>query len=72
MQERWAIPGPRSLLSLKPQNLKSSKSPAVNPKKLETGLRTNSAGFPYTLLLRIEAIGFPTLGLLLYINQLNP
>ena len=37
----------------------------VNPKKLETGLRTNSAGIPYTLLLRIEAIGFPTFGLLL-------
>ena len=32
----------------------------VNPRKLETGLRTNSAGIPYTLLLRIEAIGFPT------------
>ena len=39
----------------------------VNPKKLETGLRTNSAGIPYTLLLRIEAIGFPTFGFLLYI-----
>ena len=38
----------------------------VNPIKLETGLRPNSAGIPYTLLLRIEAIGFPTLGLLLY------
>ena len=37
----------------------------VNPKKLETGLRTISAGIPYTLLLRIEAIGFPTFGLLL-------
>ena len=37
----------------------------INPKKLETGLRTNSAGIPYTLLLRIEAAGFPTLGLLL-------
>ena len=36
-----------------------------NPKKLETGLRTNRAGIPYTLLLRIEAIGFPTFGLLL-------
>ena len=33
----------------------------MNPIKLE-----NSAGIPYTLLLRIEAIGFPTLGLLLY------
>ena len=32
----------------------------VNPKKLETGLRPNSAGITYTLLLRIEAIGFPT------------
>ena len=38
----------------------------VNPRKLETGLRTNSAGIPYTLLLRIEAIGFPTFGLLLF------
>ena len=38
----------------------------VNPIKLETGLRPNSAGIPYTLLLRIEAIGFPTFGLLLH------
>ena len=37
----------------------------VNPKKLETRCRTNCAGIPYTLLLRIEAIGFPTVGLLL-------
>ena len=36
----------------------------VNPKKLETGLRTNSAGMPYTLLSGIEAAGFPTFGLL--------
>ena len=36
-----------------------------SPKKLETELRPNSAGIPYTLLLRIEAIGFPTFGLLL-------
>ena len=43
-----------------------SKLHTVNPKKLETGLRTNSAGIPYTLLLRIEAVGFPTFGLLLY------
>ena len=27
----------------------------VNPIKLEPGLRPNSAGIPYTLLLRIEA-----------------
>ena len=32
----------------------------ANPKKLETGLGTISAAIPYTLLLRIEAIGFPT------------
>ena len=38
----------------------------VNPKKLETWLRTNSAGIPYTLLLKIEAIGFPTFGPLPY------
>ena len=38
----------------------------VKAKKLETGLRPISAGIPYTLLLRIEAIGFPTFGLLLY------
>ena len=37
----------------------------VNTKKLETGLRTNSAGIPYALLLMVEAIGFPTFGLLL-------
>ena len=36
----------------------------VNPIKLETGLRPNSAGIPYTLLSRIEAMGFPTFGLL--------
>ena len=41
----------------------------INPKKLETGIRTISAGIPYTLLLRIEAIRFPTFGLLLYINE---
>ena len=34
------------------------------PRKLQAGLRTNSAGIPYTLLLRTEAIGFPTFGLL--------
>ena len=38
----------------------------VNPIKLETGLRPNSAGIPYTLVLRIEAIGFPTFRLLPY------
>ena len=37
----------------------------VNAVKLETGLRLNSAGIPYTLLLRIEAIGFPAFKLLL-------
>ena len=35
----------------------------VNPKKLETGLRTTSAGIPLTLVFRIEAIGFPIFGL---------
>ena len=38
----------------------------VNPKKLETGIRTISAGIPYTLLFRIEAKRFPTFGPLLY------
>ena len=37
----------------------------INPKKLEIGLRTKSAGIPYTLRLRIEANGFPTFRLLL-------
>ena len=37
----------------------------VNPRKLETGLGRISAGIPSTLLLRIEAIGFPTFGRLL-------
>ena len=41
----------------------------VNPKKLETGFRPNSAGIPYTLLLRIGAMGFPIFGLLLYIQD---
>ena len=40
-------------------------NPRVNPKKLETGLRTISAGIPYTLFLRIEVIGFSTFGVLL-------
>ena len=38
----------------------------INLKKLETGVRTNSVGIPYTLLSRIEAIWFPTFGLLPY------
>ena len=45
----------------------------VNPIKLETGLRPYSAGILYTLLSRIEAIGFPTFGLLLQnLKALNP
>ena len=44
---------------------RASQPPTVNSIKLETGLRPNSAGIPYTLLLRIEAMGFPTFGLLL-------
>ena len=36
------------------------------PQKLEAFLRTNSAGIPYTLLLGIEAIEFPTICLLPY------
>ena len=46
-----------------------STSSIVNPETLETGLRTNSSGIPYTALFRIEAIGFPTLGRLLYVNH---
>ena len=46
------------------------KTSTVNPIKLETGLRPNSAGIPYTLLFRIEAIGFPTFRLLLYTRML--
>ena len=45
----------------------------VNPIKLETGLRPNRAeraGIPYLLLLRIEAMGFPTFWLLLYTDRL--
>ena len=41
----------------------------VNPIKLETGLRPNSAGIPYTLLLGSEAIVFPTFWLLLYVSR---
>ena len=41
----------------------------VEAKKLETGLRPNSAGIPYICitLIRIEATGFPAFRLLLYI-----
>ena len=42
----------------------TSLDPMLNPKKLETGVRTISAGISYTLLLRFEAIGFPNFGLL--------
>ena len=42
----------------------SWKGSTVNPRKLETGLRPNSAGIPYPFLLRVEAIGFPTFTLL--------
>ena len=38
---------------------------------METGLKPNSAGIPYTLVLRIEAIGFPTFGLLLYLPMIR-
>ena len=47
------------------QGFKSCNQPTVKPIKLETGLRPNSAGIPYTLFLRIEAIGFAIFGLLL-------
>ena len=36
----------------------------MSPNKLEAGVRTNSAGIPYTLLLRIGALGFPPFELL--------
>ena len=39
----------------------------MNPIKLETGLRPNSAGIPFLLLLSLEAIEFPTFGLLRYL-----
>ena len=48
---------------------KGSNVPTVNPIKLETGLRPNSSGIPYTLLLGIEAVGFPTFWLLLYMVE---
>ena len=72
-QQYLRIPGPEARIPQRnpvriDQNLRVKKTPSasiVNPKKLETGLRPNSAGIPYILLLRIEAIGFPTFGLLL-------
>ena len=48
------------------KRLRSSGSIVKPRKRLETGIGTKSARIPYTLLLRIEAIGFPTFGLLLY------
>ena len=43
----------------------------MSPIKLETGLRPNSAGIPYALLVmsRIEAMGFPTFGLLPFLTD---
>ena len=45
-----------------PHSVRTLRAEARN---LETGLRPNIAGIPYTLLLRVGAIGFPTFGLLL-------
>ena len=53
----------RANCHLEPKAL--SLHPVANPKKLETGLRTNRAGVPSASLLRIEAVGFPTFLLLL-------
>ena len=59
-----------SRLSVRSSRIRAvGRSTTVNPIKLESGLRPNSAGIPYTLLLRIEAIGFPTFGLLLTETQ---
>ena len=64
--ETHAKPGTHnSLANLSKSGSRPSGPFTVNPIKLETGVRPNSAGIPYTLLLRIEAMGFPTFGLLL-------
>ena len=55
---------PISIAGLGPKRVQGILT--VNPIKLETGFTPNSAGIPYTLLLRIGAIGFPTFALLLY------
>ena len=44
--------------------LHSLEQNIASPKRLETGFRTISAEILYTLLLRIEAIGLSTFGLL--------
>ena len=72
MGVRSRIPQIRGLVALlitthEPASMLTIKASTLNPIKLETGLRPNSAGIPYTLLLRTEAVGFPTFGLLLYI-----
>ena len=54
-----------SIQSLGVESPVCGSPPTVNPINLETGLSPNRAGIPYTLLLGMEAIGFPTLGLLL-------
>ena len=59
-RQAWFIPALGSVFS---QDLRTFGY-IVNHKKLEAGLKTKSAGIPSTLLLRIEAIGFLTLGLL--------
>ena len=54
--------GPNSIIVVYMDPLGKLTTPSI---KLETGLRPNSAGIPYTLLLGIEAMGFPTFWLLL-------
>ena len=54
----------------KKKNVAQNRKPSfgcstLNPKKLDAGSRTIRAGVPCTLLLRIEAVGFPPVGLLL-------
>ena len=66
LENPWQGLGASLSLKYKTDLLRVQRS-TVNPIKLETWLRPNSAGIPYTLLLRIEAIGFPTFRLLLYI-----
>ena len=58
---------PDRFLSMLPKEVDDVQSAYTysKPQKLETGLKPNSAGIPYILLLGVGAIGFPTFGLLL-------
>ena len=65
-ESKCTWPGLLKVIVVYPPAFEPPLTSTVNPIKLETGLRPNGAGIPYTLPLRIEAMRLPTFGLLPY------